>query len=192
MAEKEWAVGDKISDFINGLIDDYKFGRINGRGFCEAWKEYTETHRLSYSRDEKLRRAVEEILPETCEAYMAAETAEDGEADSGLEAQKKKRELEFWKGLKDCKHLLYYGWTFFEEYERYLKTGNCRYDPVEFTDEFLAVEPEVERLVREETGEGGWTGFCHTYWAVRKRILKERFGIEWKSIDDRFPGLLID
>ena len=54
------------------------------------------------------------------------------------------------------------------------------------------IEPEMERLVREETGEGGWTGFCHTYWSVKKRVLKEHFGIEWKSIDDRFPGLLID
>ena len=81
----------------------------------------------------------------------------------------KDRKLKFWIGLKDCAALLRGDQTFTEEREEYYRTGRER-----------------------RTGEGGWLGFCHTYWSVKKRVLKEHFGIDWKSIDDRFPGLLID
>ena len=100
--------------------------------------------------------------------------------------------LKFWKGLKDCDHLLYFGRTYTEEIEEYLETGLERADPVEYTDRFLAIEPELEKLIREETGEGGYLGYCHYYWSVKKRILKERYGIDWKSTADRFPGVMFD
>ena len=94
--------------------------------------------------------------------------------------------------IKDCEYLMHFGWTFTEEREEYYRTGRDRRDPIEYTDRYLAIEPEMERLVRAETGEGGWLGFCHTYWAEKKKVLKEHFGIDWKSTDDRFPGLRID
>lgn len=50
----------------------------------------------------------------------------------------------------------------------------------------------LEKLIREETGEGGYLGYCHYYWSVKKRILKERYGIDWKSTADRFPGVMFD
>ncbi|MBQ6388182.1 MAG: hypothetical protein IJH90_00945 [Mogibacterium sp.] len=181
-ADKKDAIRDIIRDFIKALIDDYKYGYKSADEVCSAWDEYRSTHKLFYMRDEDLRRVCENILPETCAAYRAA----------GSEAQDPDRMLNFWKGLKDCDFLLYFGRTFTEEREEYLSCGRERRDPVEYTDRFLRVEPEVERLVRLETGEGGWTGFCHTYWAVKKRILREQFGIDWQSTDDRFPGLLID
>ena len=84
------------------------------------------------------------------------------------------------------------GWTFSEEREEYFKTGLARKDPVEYTDEYLAVEPEMERLVRADVGEGGYLGFVHEYDNVKKRVLNERYGIEWKTTRERYPGLLID
>ena len=39
---------------------------------------------------------------------------------------------------------------------------------------------------------GGYLGYCHYYWSVKKRILKERYGIDWKSTADRFPGVMFD
>ena len=84
------------------------------------------------------------------------------------------------------------GWTFSEEREEYFKTGFDRRDPVEYTDEYLSVEPEMERLVRAVAGEGGYLGFVHEYDSVKKRVLKERYGIDWKTTRERYPGLLID
>ena len=50
----------------------------------------------------------------------------------------------------------------------------------------------MERLVRAEVGEGGYLGFVHEYDSVKKRVLKERYGIDWKTTRERYPGLLID
>lgn len=57
---------------------------------------------------------------------------------------------------------------------------------------FIETEKEVERLIRKEAGPGGWIGYSHSYWQAKKKILKERFGIEWKSPADNFPGVLFD
>ena len=171
---------DKARDFLEKLIDEYKYGEISADDVCSKADDFFSSHTVYCGRDEDLRRVVEEILPETLKTYK--ETTSDDD----------KRMLNFWKGLKDCDHLLYFGRTYTEEIEEYLETGLDRADPVEYTDRFLAIEPELEKLIREETGEGGYLGYCHYYWSVKKRILKERYGIDWKSTADRFPGVMFD
>ena len=166
-------------DFLKSKIDAYKYGDISGDAFCTEVEEYLRAPHY-YKSDEDLARVIDSMIPEIIRSYRTAEGSE------------KDRDLKFWIGLKDCDYLLYYGWTFTEEREEYFKTGRDRDDPVVYTDRYLAIEPEMERLVRAETGEGGWLGFCHTYWSVKKKVLKEHFGIDWQSTDDRFPGLLID
>ena len=170
----------KISahDYLKSKIDEYKYGVISASEFCRDMEDIEMYPRAVM--DKKTERVVKCMIPETCKAYM---DAEESDAD---------RDLKFWIGLKDCAYYLDRGYTFTEEREKFFKTGKGRLEPVEYTDQFLAIEPEMERLVRAETGEGGWTGFCHTYWTVKKKVLKEHFGIDWKSTDDRFPGLLID
>ena len=57
-----------------------------------------------------------------------------------------------------------------------------RHDPIEDTAEYKAgikkVEKELDELLKDKP-KG--MGFCHIYWYEKKRILKEKYGIEWKS-----------
>ncbi len=57
---------------------------------------------------------------------------------------------------------------------------------------FISIEEETERLIREETGPGDWFGYSGVYWETKKRILKERFGIEWQSPADIYKGVIFD
>ncbi len=166
---------DDARDFVDKLVDDYKYGVLSAEEVCSKAEDFLTACSVWYHNDEDLKRTIEDILPETIRAYR-----ESGD------------KLAFWKGLKDCDHLLYFGYTFTEEIEEYLETGRDRTDPVEYTDRFLAIEPELEKLIREDVGEGGYLGFCHTYWGAKKRILKERYGIDWQSTADRFPGMMFD
>ncbi len=70
--------------------------------------------------------------------------------------------------------------------------GGHYYDAVEDTAEYKAIKDEVERLVESEIGDGGHLGFCHRYWAVKKRILRERFGIAWRSPAELNPHIRFD
>ena len=167
-------------DFFEAKFDDYKYGVISASEFCREMEDLDKYPRALMNENAK--KAVNEMIPEVCKAYMEPDP---GESDAD-------RDLKFWIGLKDCLYMMSRGRTFTEERQEYWDTGRDRCDPVEYTDRYLAIEREMEELVRAETGEGGWTGFCHTYWAVKKKVLKEHFGIDWKSTDDRFPGLLID
>lgn len=57
---------------------------------------------------------------------------------------------------------------------------------------YIEMEEEVERRIREEAGPGGWTGYCHTYWRVKKKILEEVYGLKWQSPADKYPGVFFD
>jgi hypothetical protein len=35
-------------------------------------------------------------------------------------------------------------------------------------------------------------GFCHVLWAVKKRILKSKYGIDWKTPAALHPGVFFD
>jgi hypothetical protein len=178
-SDKKALDSSRTRDLLKELIDGYKYGKLSAEETCRKAEDLLGSYTVFYGKDEDLKRTVEEILPETIRAFR--ETEDD-----------QQRLLDFWKGLKDCDHLLYFGRTFTEEIEEYLTDGMDRADPVEYTDRFLAIEPELEKLIREEIGEGGYLGFCHRYWGAKKRILKERFGIDWKSTADRFPGVMFD
>ena len=185
---------DRLSgrDFLKSQIDNYKYGVISADEFCKSMKDLAQYGRAAL--DHNFEKIVYVMIPKICKEYTEAKShARPWRAGEESEkASKKERDLKFWIGLKDCKYFMDRGHTFTEEREEFFKTGKGRLEPVEYTDEYLAIEPEMERLIRAETGEGGWTGFCHTYGAVKKKVLKEHFGIDWLSIDDRFPGLLID
>ncbi len=179
-SNKQGIGSDKTREFLEKLIDEYKYGELSAEDICRKADDFFASHAVYCGRDEDLRRVVYEILPETVKTYKETATSDD------------QRMLNFWKGLKDCDHLLYFGRTYTEEIEEYLETGRERTDPVEYTDRFLAIEPELEKLIREETGEGGYLGYCHYYWSVKKRRMQEQYGIDCKSTADRFPGILID
>lgn len=171
---------DHARDFVKKLVDDYRYGVLSAEEVCAKAEDFLTNNSVWYNGDDRLKRTIEELLPEVVRAYR------DTEADE------RQRKLAFWKCLKDCNHMLQFGRTFTEEIEEYLSDGMERDDPVVYTDRYLEIEPELEKLVREETGEGNYLGYCHTYWRVKKRILKEKYGIDWLSPADRFPGMLFD
>ena len=66
-------------------------------------------------------------------------------------------------------------------------------------DEYKAIEKEVdaeaERLTREELGmpeDAWWFGSCHTFWKHKKRILREKYHMRWRSPQDLNPESCFD
>ena len=169
----------KTRDFLLSHIDDYRYGKISAPDFCSESARFILLHPL-YHSDADLQRALD-ILKGQINRFCADKNETQQEGD-----------LAFWIALKDIEYLLKYERTFTEEREDYFQNGIERTDPVEYTDAYLAIEPEAERLIRELTGEGEYLGFCHTYWATKKRVLKEEYGIDWQSPSDRHPGMLFD
>ena len=68
-----------------------------------------------------------------------------------------------------------------------------KYDPIEDSAEYKAVikdvEKELDKLLKNKP-KG--MGFCHIYWYEKRRILKEKYGIEWKSPSLMNPRVLFD
>lgn len=70
--------------------------------------------------------------------------------------------------------------------------SNIKKDPIEYTDAYLKIELELRRLVCAEIGEGGYMGFGHKYWRTKKNILRDKFGIDWKSLAELNPMVIFD
>ena len=68
-----------------------------------------------------------------------------------------------------------------------------KHDPIEDTAEYKAVikdvEKELDKLLKDKP-KG--MGFCHIYWYEKKRILKEKYGINWKSPALMNPRVIFD
>ena len=54
------------------------------------------------------------------------------------------------------------------------------------------LEKEVDRKANEELGEDDYLGRCHLFWAVKKRILHDEYGIDWKTPAERYPTIIFD
>lgn len=60
------------------------------------------------------------------------------------------------------------------------KRGDLYYDFVEDTAVYKEVEPIVEAMIMEILGERyDYFGACHAIWHHKKRLLMEKYGIEW-------------
>lgn len=60
--------------------------------------------------------------------------------------------------------------------------STLKHDSIEDSPKYKAVikdvEKELEELLKDKPRG---TGFCHIYWYEKRRILKEKYGINWKS-----------
>ena len=70
-------------------------------------------------------------------------------------------------------------------------------DPIDRDPRFAGilaeVEKETEEVLKDHPMKSGMgLGFCHIYWAVKKSILKERYGIEWKTPAELNPETTFD
>jgi len=54
------------------------------------------------------------------------------------------------------------------------------------------IEEEVDAKVEAQIGKGGYMGYCYRFWACKKRILREEYGIEWQSPAETNSGVCFD
>lgn len=67
-----------------------------------------------------------------------------------------------------------------------------RTDPIEKTKEYRQIQEELEKAIIEKIGKGGYMGYCHIYWITKKRILREKYNMDWKSPAELNPRVLFD
>ena len=183
-SSKKHPASYQIREFLLPVMENYKYGLLTEEAFCTTVKQYYDTNELSVHNDDDLQTLTEKMLPDLVEK-LEAQSVSSGSAEAD-----QKRKIEAWILFKDCLDLLEGRPLFSKGREEYVTTGRSWNDAVEYSDRYLLIEREMETLVRAETGEGDYLGFCHLYWEVKKRVLWEKFGIEWHSPSDRNPGVL--
>ena len=65
-------------------------------------------------------------------------------------------------------------------------------DPIEQTSDYKKIEKELQILIEKEVGKARYPGYCHRYWAAKKRILREKYNINWKSPAELNQGVFFD
>ena len=71
--------------------------------------------------------------------------------------------------------------------------SGLKHDPVEDTERYQAILPELEAKIDAElkdTSRG--MGFCFLYWHKKKEILKRDYDIEWDSPNILNPHVRFD
>lgn len=79
-----------------------------------------------------------------------------------------------------------------------LKPGRVASDK-EIKKIFDEIEPEIDAALMEQglltikDGDKQYAlGACHSVWGMQKRILRERYGIDWKTPAERNPHITFD
>lgn len=69
------------------------------------------------------------------------------------------------------------------------------YDPVEddprYADVFKKINDEVNEALTEHPKKGSM-GFVHIIWEMKKQILKQKYGINWKTPAELNPQVMFD
>jgi hypothetical protein len=68
------------------------------------------------------------------------------------------------------------------------------YDPIEDDPDAAPLIRQADREAREKSDRGPQMplGQCHVFWAIKKRILKEKYGIDWKTPKEMNPKTAFD
>ena len=73
------------------------------------------------------------------------------------------------------------------------KIGHLRTDPVEYTWEWEKIYYDVEdELDRRLANVPRQMGFCFQYWAMKRELLMEKYGIDWHSPSQMNPRVMFD
>ncbi|MDE6648324.1 MAG: hypothetical protein K2K45_00140 [Muribaculaceae bacterium] len=71
--------------------------------------------------------------------------------------------------------------------------GHLRQDPVEYTCRWEEIYYEVENRLKERFANvHRQMGFCFRYWNAKRELLKDEYGIEWKSPSQMNPRVKFD
>jgi hypothetical protein len=69
------------------------------------------------------------------------------------------------------------------------------HDPIEndpqYKGVFLKIDVEVKKKLEGHPMQGK-LGYCHIFWETKKKILKEKYGIDWKSPAEMNPDVFFD
>ena len=67
------------------------------------------------------------------------------------------------------------------------------YDPVEDTIEYQNIRDELEsELFKLMQNVDVKMGRSYKYWSLKKRILKQKYNIDWKSPPEMNPGIIFN
>lgn len=73
------------------------------------------------------------------------------------------------------------------------RIGHLRCDPVEYTFRWEDIYYKVERRLDERFANAPrHMGFCFRYWNAKRALLKEEYGIDWKSPSQMNPRVMFD
>lgn len=73
------------------------------------------------------------------------------------------------------------------------KIGHLRTDPVEYSWEWEKIYYDVEaELDRRLVNVPRQMGFCFQYWAMKRELLMEKYGIDWRSPSQMNPRVMFD
>lgn len=73
------------------------------------------------------------------------------------------------------------------------KVGHLRRDPVEYTWRWERICYDVEdELDRRLANVPRHMGFRFRYWSMKRELLEEKYGIEWRSPSQMNPGVIFD
>ena len=71
------------------------------------------------------------------------------------------------------------------EYGTFKDKHGVNHDAVEKSPEYLAIQKElatkIKKAAKERNVKPGVFGSCHQFWGIQKQILKDDYGIDWKS-----------
>lgn len=78
-------------------------------------------------------------------------------------------------------------------FEHIRTEGYLKHDPVEWSARWEEVIDDAQREVDEQLAdEPRGMGFCFAYWSALRNILKEKYGLDWRSPSEMNPGVLFD
>ena len=71
--------------------------------------------------------------------------------------------------------------------------GHLKCDPVEYTFRWEDIYYRMERKLKERFANAPrHMGFCFLYWNAKRELLKEEYGIDWKSPSQMNPRVMFD
>ena len=86
----------------------------------------------------------------------------------------------------------------YEEVLDSLESGEYLSEEEKNIEDYMKIlKPEIIKELRkldliDENGNPKQIGVCHTEWAITKRLMKERFGIDWKTPAELTPWIDFD
>lgn len=75
----------------------------------------------------------------------------------------------------------------------YPAVGHLLVDPVEYTWEFEEIAADLKAELDELLSDvPRGMGFCFRYWDAKEKLLKSKYGIDWRSPGRMNPGVMFD